>query len=325
MLYLEDIDDSVLNNIDFLFEDNISFTPYDVITNIINNKFIVSLEEVYDHINEHISFDYMIESISKYNNIGKKTITFSVYPSSLYLNEDIQDLYINLINDDYIVQKKYDPYSNESRLIDSLIEECIRLDSIDPLDIIYTYINEENAYKVIAKAIGKTTVDTARSSFNHGFKKGFSKEIDNKIGSFLDTSTVEHRPVYNTNTGRVEIKPVKIINRNGRIHENISDRLGLSKTGPGRDFIDDVVNDTRKSLGNNIIDGAQALLSQGLSSVKDRISGEKMINKLDHSIHTLDNSLHTMPNQQKRSLFGRILDKLRELKNRIISYIRRFV
>lgn len=267
------------------------------------NKNLINLEEICDFIiKNNINFDYLINELAYINGIDVNSIAFSVYPITLYENELIYDLVLNLQEEGRDIFISSDPRNDISYAFDIIIKECIDTDSIDPLDYIDQVCFNEN--EEVNEFLGRSL-----AHMKGGLKHFAADQVDRHgFGKIFDsTRTVKG---INKKTGAIEDQKETI--KNGRV-KNV---FGHGMVG---DFVSDVVVDGIRSGGSEyIVNRSKALIDKALAYGKK--APEQTINKIDSAVNNLNHQ--SQANPQKRSLFRMLIDKLISIKNKILAWLR---
>lgn len=264
-------------------------------------KNLLNLEEICDFIiKNNINFDYLINEIAYINGVAVDNIGFSVYPITLYENELIYDLVLELQEEGNDIFIEHNPRSDISYAFDIILEECIKYDSIEPLEYIdKLYFNEGGASEVLGRSFGY---------MGPSIKHFASNQLDDRVLGKVFDSKRTYKGV-DEKTGQIVDK--QRTERNGQIRKV----FGHGIIG---DFASDVVaNSFRQGISDYGVEKAQALFHNVMSGRKNP---NEAINKIDSSINNLNHQAQANP--KKRSLFRMIIDKLVSIKNKILAWLR---
>lgn len=199
MLYteVEMGNNNVVNVLDVLEQDENNKTITDICVKESKrlNTNLINLEELCEFvINNNINFDSLVEEVSYLNGIDLNTISFTVYPITLYENKEIYNLILELQEEGKDIYIISEPRSEIAYAFDLIIQECLKTDSIIPLEYIeYVCFHEtENVPQNIVNNIKDTSekvINRAKNLINTTIKSGknASKQVINKLESTINS------------------------------------------------------------------------------------------------------------------------------------------
>lgn len=252
--------------------------------NIINIENLLSFAE-----NSILDFDEILDEVLYTNKLNINEIAFSVKPSSVYLDENVQYICSVIKENNIPLLLKNDDNSYENLLLNSLCLECEELESDEPLSIL------EGELSNIGHDFGRRVVVGTARSVKKGVESGLAKSIDrNTFGRLLDTR--------DSSTNK--------ITRNGRLTNIFGHGDNIFK-----DISDDVLDNIRKDASQTGVEAIKYKLIPMLNAVKKKLGYYQEKEKQYSAVHP--QMVH-----QKRSFFSRILNKLRALRDKILAILR---
>lgn len=285
---------------------------------------IIALEDAYKYMNRNAkNFDSFLEEITYVNSIPPGNLAFSVRPSSLY-NTIIQEMYINL-QETMPIYLSVNKDSREYKLINYLCEECINLNSTDPMNFI---LNEflSSFLGGASKGAGDAATDGFMGLVNNLGEKARSalvtagqNQIDDFFGKHLGLDTTEKR-AYLDNDGSIKSKEVTV--RGGGIKNKVANSSFFNsdfwKRNPNWrktavEFVSDAGQDIRKSISS----GAMDLLQNVVGIDPNRpFNLENMIDAISNKVSSLR---QTISGNGNPGLINTIINKLIALKNQLLG------
>lgn len=292
------------------------------------NKNIISLESVHRYMtNNAIEFNTIIKEISNINMIDTNSIIFSVQPASVYLNEDIKDMMSSLMEYNIPIYKEYNPNTLEYKLIDTVVNECIRIQSLKPLDILnedwFNFDNYANgaangglqgAMSLGADLLQGVFGNTV-NQFRNSTVDSARKLIDDKIGGFFGDAKKDQY-YLDPDTGEKKVKQVTVHNAN--LEKKLGDSKFMNnsffKNNPNIKkkvvgFVSGLAGNAREGVTDTIINKAQEFL--GIDPDRE-VSVPNLINALTQRI----SRIRSQPNS---GFLNQLINKLVAMKNHLVS------
>ena len=252
--------------------------------NVVNIEDIISFTE-----NSVLDFDEVLNEIVQSHQLDINNTIFSVRPSSVYLDEDIQYICSIIKENNLPLLLKNNDNSDEDLILNSICLECEQTESLDSFSLL------EGELSKIGHDFGRTVVRGTARSMKKGLESGLAKSIDrNTFGRLLDSR--------DATTGK--------ITKNGRITNLFGHGDNVLK-----DISGDVLDNLRKDASEQGVEAIKYKLRPMLDAVQKKLGFYK--EKEREYMET-----HPQAPMRKRSLFGRILDKLRALRDKILAILR---
>lgn len=295
------------------------------------NKNIISLEDATIYMTHNaLNFNEFIHEISNMNMIDESSIIFSVQPSSVYLNEDIRDMMSFLVENSIPVYQEYNPNTREYKIINETIDECIRIQSLQPLYVLQEFLGgwgDPNAYAdgaangglQGAMSVGADLLQglfgNTVNQFRNTTVDSIRKKIDEKIGGFFGDEKKDQF-YLNPDTGKTESRKVTVHNAN--LEKKLADSKFLNmdffKKNPNIKknivgAVSSLAGNAREGFTDTIINKAQEML--GIDPDKD-VSVPNLINAITQKI----SRIRSQPNS---GFLNSLINKLVAMKNHLIS------
>lgn len=294
------------------------------------NKNIISLEDATIYMTHNaLDFNEFIHEISNMNMIDESSIIFSVQPSSVYLNEDIRDMMSFLVENSIPVYQEYNPNTREYKIINETIDECIRIQSLQPLYVLQEFLGgwgNPNAYAdgaangglQGAMSVGADLLQglfgNTVNQFRNTTVDSVRKKIDEKIGGWFGDGKDKIK-VVDPKKGLID-KEVTVRNQN--LEKKLADSKFLNmdffKNNPNIKknivgFASSLASNAREGLTDTIINKAQEML--GIDPNKE-VSVPNLINALTQRI----SRIRSQPNS---GFLNSLINKLVAMKNHLVS------
>ena len=261
------------------------------------DQYMISVEEGYRfcHAN-NIGFNELIEKVSEMNRICEANICYSIRPSTVYLNEEVYDLYRSLITEG----KEVYPVVSQNPLVKAFgdkLQEAVETDNSEAIDAI---VNEGlgDFFSGVKRGINQGAKDTAmgavsvglnaaKNAVSSGVKSAGEGAARRRLDSFAPTQAIQ----------------------------NFAQAHGVG--GEGLEAVGDFVNGMKKSLAGTVGD----LANGGAGAVADKL--RDMLDQVSQKISFFGRKLASGDyDQNKKSLFQKGLDALNRLKEAIMNKLR---
>lgn len=261
------------------------------------DQYMISVEEGYRfcHAN-NIGFNELIEKVSEMNRICEANICYSIRPSTVYLNEEVYDLYRSLITEG----KEVYPVVSQNPLVKAFgdkLQEAVETDNSEAIDAI---VNEGlgDFFSGVKRGINQGAKDTAmgalavgansvKNALSSGVKSAGEGAARRRLDSFAPTQAIQ----------------------------NFAQAHGVG--GEGLEAVGDFVNGMKKSLAGTVGD----LANGGAGAVADKL--RDMLDQVSQKISFFGRKLASGDyDQNKKSLFQKGLDALNRLKEAIMNKLR---
>lgn len=228
-------------------------------------KCVVSLENANKYMNKHdVTLTNFLEEVSYINSVPYENIAFSVKPSSIYRNNTIREMYINLNRQNIPIYLCDESNTNEAKTLNYIYEECLRLNSVEPLNILIEgWLDSIGSGAV--QGGGNAIIDFARNTLNRtaeNFRQGVVNSADNKIQDWIgNTFGLDKKGTEKVLDKQKGVIDKEVTIRNG----NLENKLNQSKL-----FNNSFMN-KHATLKKNLVDFAGGVVSDvrsGLSQGK---------------------------------------------------------
>jgi hypothetical protein len=299
---------SILDEIQYLpVEENVNpmvdrYSFLKVIGRPNSDKYTVSLEDTISLCKESgDTFQEVLTNISEINRICESDICFSVRPSSLMIDEDVQYVYKSLLEDGIDVYTKVynNPTDNEfgQALVEAVetghSEQIVALCELFGLDRLKRNFKNglsqgsQDALKDTGKGVVALGVNSIRNSIASGVQNAAEGSIRRRLDNFANTDRIRSW---------------------GQAH-------GLNDEGQA--MLGDFANGVKKSLsqiGTDFLSGSGAAAMDKLKNMLDQVG-----QKIGFFSSRLANG---NIDQNQRGLMQKGLDALKRLKDAIMNKIR---
>lgn len=290
---------------------------------------IVSLEDANKYMIAHATdLTTFVEDVSYINSVPYENLAFSVKPSSVYFNTNIQEMYMNLQEQNIPVFIHIDYDSTESRLINMLCEECIQDNSIELLNIF-----QEGFFDSLSGGAGEGAAEAGGNFLSNILNQTISKvgqsirnnaaeAIDKNTWGRLGLDTTKQVHYYDSEKGDT-IKTVT--DKFGGLKNKINDSKFMNRqfwqNNPNfkKNVVDAVVGvaqDAREAVGQGIMGFLQQ--HAGIDPSKP-VTIEGLINAATGAINKLRSRPGTGGNQ---GIIQSIINKLIQIKNQLLGHRR---
>ena len=281
MIYKEsDLDNSLdLNRLDEGYNVSISMIPMRESARLGEN--LISLEE---------SIKYMNETDTE----------IADYVKHVCESNHIDNVYLNDNND-----------TEEYKIIDSAINECFETGSLDTLDVLSEGLFNNIKQGVKSGTIngvlqgigsaGMATVDDVTRGAKRGLHNGIVNTVDDNVFRKLDTQ----KTLKNGNV---------VTQKNGAVHDF------LRRHGVQNDMAHGVANHVVNGMRSGAIDGLLTRGEQLLGYDSNKpVNFQGIVNAIQSKLSGLSAKMNSTQDPNQRSFIQKILDKLTNLKNKIIA------
>ena len=312
MIYKEsDLDNSLdLNRLDEGYNVSISMIPMRESARLGEN--LISLEESIKYMNETDTeiADY-VKHVCESNHIDVRSLAFTVDPASVYLDEDCYTAMKTLMEADFNVYLNDNNDTEEYKIISSTINECFETGSLDTLDTLSEGLFNNIKQGVKSGTIngvlqgigsaGMATVDDVTRGAKRGLHNGIVNTVDDNVFRKLDTQ----KTLKNGNV---------ITQKNGAVHDF------LRKHGVQNDMAHGVANHVVNGMRSGAIDGLLTRGEQLLGYDSNKpVNFQGIVNAIQSKLSGLSAKMNSTQDPNQRSFIQKILDKLTNLKNKIIA------
>lgn len=298
------------------------------------NKIVLNLESALSYCEKNdIGLDQLVSAVSKHYFIDEECLAFSVQPSSIYLNEDIENIVKSFSEAGIPYLLTYNPESMESKLVTAVCTEAERLESAEVIDILSegffgTLRDRMNnittgAGRGLAQGLAHGTArvvggvaNSAAEGIRQGAVRGGEKFINNQIFGKLDTEvpdTDENGNIKTDSSGKTIMKKVE----NGRVQNWINNQTTNQTI---RDAVMSLTKSVRGQVSSDAMNKLQSLV--GLKPGQP-INVGNLIDSITRRIGYFGNRLaEGKGDPQKRTLFQQIIDKLKSLRDKLLAKFR---
>lgn len=295
-------------------------------------KKVLSLESALEYSHDsYTDLENVVSKMAELYDLNEEDIVFSIAPASVYFNEEVNNLVRVFLKEGVPFYLSCHMDSFEGQLIAEACSEAERTGSTDYLEALSEGIMDRlkatgNAMKsgaVSGAAIGAAGtagnvalggLNSIKTGLKAGFVRGAEDLVDKKgLGRFLDTK--EDRYELDPKTGNVERKNVTVTN--GRVKNFLKQHVTTDKDV--LDMADSMVSSARSQLTGDVVNRAK----QALGVVGQNLSPQNLINALSQRISYFGNRIASgKGDPRNRTIFQRIIDKLNDLKDKLIAKFR---
>lgn len=294
-------------------------------------KKVLSLESALQYCHDsYTDLDNTISRLANRYGINEQDIILSIAPASVYLNEEVNGLVRSFLQEGVPFVLSCNMGSYEGRLITEACAEAERTGSTDYLEALSEGIMDSlravrnGAMTGAGKGAVGVAGDAVRGGFGaigQGLKSGFTRGaedfVDKRVfGRFLDTDKqVWVQDPGNPNGGRWET--VQGGNENGRIKSFIRNHV------TDNEEVINMADSMAKSLRGQITGDVVTKVKQVLGVAGQTLNPQNLVNALSQRINYFGRRIADGKGDPRhRSLFQQIIDKLKDLKDRLIAKIR---
>ena len=282
-------------------------------------KKVLSLESVLKFCDDtYTDIDEVVHKVANRYQLNESDIAFSVEPYSVYFDTDVNNMVQSFIENDipFYLDGKID--SIEGQLISELCTYAERsgdVDSLDVLNELQFFDNVKNAFGAakqgatsgamkgavdVGGSFIKGAADAAVRGLKAGAVHGAEDLLNKRLFGRLDTTDSNGHTV-----------------RNGKVEEFMGRHI--SSNPEAINFANSMVNQLRSNVSEDIVHRAARILGV----VGDKLNPQNLVNGLTQRANYFKNRIMSgKGDPQQRSIFKRILDKLIELKNKLIARLR---
>lgn len=282
-------------------------------------KKVLSLESVMEFCDDtYTDIDEVVHKVANRYHLNESDIAFSVEPYSVYFDIDVNNMVQSFIENDIPFYLDGKMGSIEGQLISELCTYAERSGDVDVLDVLNELQFFDNIKNSLSAAksgavsgamkgavnVGGSFIKGAAGAAARGLKAGAIHGAEdfanNRLFGKLDTTDSNGKTV-----------------RNGKVAEFMQQHI--SSNPEAINFANSMVNQLRSNVSEDIVHRAARLL--GVAG--DKINPQNLINGLTQRASYFKNRImNGKGDPQQRSVFQRILDKLIELKNKLIARLR---
>lgn len=294
-------------------------------------KKVLSLESALQYCHDsYTDLDNTISRLANRYGINEQDIILSIAPASVYLNEEVNGLVRSFLQEGVPFVLSCNMGSYEGRLITEACAEAERTGSTDYLEALSEGIMDSlravrnGAMTGAGKGAVGVAGDAVRGGFGaigQGLKSGFTRGaedfVDKRVfGRFLDTDKqVWVQDPGNPNGGRWET--VQGGNENGMIKSFIRNHV------TDNEEVINMADSMAKSLRGQITGDVVTKVKQVLGVAGQTLNPQNLVNALSQRINYFGRRIADGKGDPRhRSLFQQIIDKLKDLKDRLIAKIR---
>ena len=282
-------------------------------------KKVLSLESVIKFCDDaYTDIDEVVYKVANRYQLNESDIVFSVEPYSVYFDESVNGMIQSFIENGipFYLDCKMD--SIEGQLLSELCtyaESTGDVDSLDVLNELQFFDNIKNSFNAAKQGAATGAIKGVMQGAG-GFVKGAAKAAANglKAGAVSGAENLANNRLFgwmdNTDADGNKV-------RNGKVEDFMKQHI--SSNPEALNFANSMVDHMRSNVSEDIVHRVARLL--GMAG--NNLNPQNLLNGLtQRGKYFAQRIASGKGDPQQRSIFRRILDKIIELKNKLIARIR---